>query len=163
VYSGDESKLKEELSEDLSVVADEVMRVLERLFSRDEPSRREGPDIRGAYGAFVRCISRYKHRAFAEENEVRLVALRTVRNQALLKLASTQRIPLRPEKEKKFRKKNGESVPYIELFNSIGAELPIERIIVGPHKEKETRARELRAMLDNTEIEVTCSDIPFIG
>jgi hypothetical protein len=52
---------------------------------------------------------------------------------------------------------------YIELFNSINTELPIERIIVGPHKEKEARAAALSVMLRNTKIEITCSDIPFVG
>jgi hypothetical protein len=162
VYSGDESKLKDELSEDLSAVADQVTHLIERLLSRGEPSRIEGPHIGGGYGAFVRCISRYKHRAFAEEKEVRLVALPTVRNQAILRLAGAQGIALRPEKEKKSRNRNGQSVPYIELFDSVGTQLPIERIIVGPQKERAARAAALREMLDSTKIEITCSDVPLV-
>lgn len=84
-------------------------------------------------------------------------------NQEILRLARRDGVTLKPEKERKFRKKNGQLIPYIELFNSIDIELPIEGIIVGPHKEKETRAAALRVMLRNTEIEVTCSDIPFVG
>ncbi len=41
--------------------------------------------------------------------------------------------------------------------------LPIERIIVGPHKEKESRAAALRVFLRNTNIEISVSDIPFVG
>ena len=54
-------------------------------------------------------------------------------------------------------------MPYIEFFNSPDIELPIEKIIVGPHKEKEARSAALRVMLRNTNIEITCSDIPFVG
>ena len=87
----------------------------------------------------------------------------TVLNQEFLKLASTEGVTLKPEKERKFRNKNGQLTPYIELFSSPDIELPIERIIVGPHKEKEARAAALRVMLRNTKIEITCSDIPFAG
>ena len=67
------------------------------------------------------------------------------------------------EKERKFRDKNGSPTPYIELFRSVDAPLQIEKIIVGPHKDKEARAAALRVMLRNTDIEVKASDIPFIG
>jgi hypothetical protein len=116
-----------------------------------------------SYLPFIQCISRYKHYGFNEENEVRIVVLPTVINQEFLELVSTDDVILKPEKERKFRNKNGQLVPYIELFNSIDIELPIERIIVGPHKEKEAGAAALRVMLRNTKIEITCSDIPFVG
>ena len=57
---------------------------------------------------------------------------------------------LKSEKDRKFRDKNGQMVPYIDLFNSAEIELPIKRIIVGPHKEKEARAAALRDMIRNT-------------
>lgn len=70
---------------------------------------------------------------------------------------------LKPEKERKFRTKNGKLIPYIELFNSTDIVLPIERIIVGPHKEKESRASALCVMLRNTNTEITISDIPYVA
>jgi Protein of unknown function (DUF2971) len=157
VYSDDENKLKEELSEDLSIIAGEV----KQLFNRAKLSEKEKADTLKGYIPFVHCISRYKHYGFSEENEVRMVVLPL--NQEILKLASTDGVTLKPEKERKFRKKNGQLIPYIELFNSIDIGLPIERIIVGPHKEKEARAAALRVMLRNTKIEITCSAIPFVG
>jgi hypothetical protein len=159
VYSDDEDKLKAELSEDLSIIANDVKRVFDdtRLSEKKKGTVLEG------YQSFVNCISRYKHCGFSEENEVRVVVLPAVLDQEFLELASSEGLALKPEKERKFRNKNGEIVPYIELFNSIDIELPIEKIIVGPHKEKETRAAALRVMLRNTKIEITCSDIPFVG
>ncbi|MGP8154874.1 MAG: hypothetical protein ACLQBQ_12190 [Smithella sp.] len=101
-------------------------------------------------------ITKYKHYGFSEENEVRMVSLPTV-----LKLAS-EGDTLKPEKERKYRNINGQFIPYIEIFKSIDIELPIEKIIVGPHNDKETRAAALRVMFRNTNIEITYSDIPFV-
>ena len=157
IYSDDEAGLKAELSEDLSVIAEDVRNLFDPTKSTVGEKNLKG------YREFVNCISRYKHCGFSEENEVRAVVLPTVIDQEYLDLAKTNGITLRPEKERRFREKNGQLVPYIELFNSADIELPIERIIVGPHKEKEARAATLRVMLRNTRIEVICSDIPFVG
>lgn len=159
IYSDDEDKLKEELSEDLSIITDAII----LFFNHAKLSEKETlEDVMKAYPPFVRCISRYKHYGFSEENEVRVVALPTVIDQELLKLANAGGVSLKPEKERKFRTKNGQHVPYIELFDSSDIELPIERIIVGPHREKEARASALLAKLSKTEIEITCSDIPYV-
>jgi len=159
IYSDDEQKLKEELSDELSIIAD----IIKQFFNHTNLSQEEEVDASKGYIPFVKCISRYKHYGFGEENEVRVVALPAVIDQELLKLANANGATLKPEKERKFRKKNGQHIPYIELFNSIDIDLPIEQIIVGPHKEKETRAAALRVMLRKTNIEITCSDIPYVG
>ena len=159
IYSDDENKFKEELSEDISIIVD----VLKKVFNHAKLREKEKADALKGYDSFVNCITRYKHYGFSEENEVRVVVLPTVLDQEFLKIASTDGVILKPEKERKFRSKNGQLVPYIELFNSPDIELPIEKIIVGPHKEKEARSAALRVMQRNTNIEITCSDIPFIG
>jgi hypothetical protein len=159
IYSDDENRLKQELSEDLSIMADDV----KKIYNRPKLSEKEKGDTLEGYQSFVNCVSRYKHCGFSEENEVRLVVLPTVLDQEFLKLASTEGVILKPEKERKLRNKNDQLVPYIELFNSIDIELPIEKIIVGPHKEKEARAAALSVKLKDTKIEITCSDIPFVG
>ena len=159
IYSDDEQKLKEELSDELSIIAD----IAKQFFNHKNIRQKKMIDSSKAYIPFVNCISRYKHYGFSEENEVRIVALPTVIDQELLKLANAQGVSLKPEKEKKVREKGGLLVPYIELFNSSDLELPIEKIIVGPHQEKEARALALRAELSKKKIEITCSDIPFVG
>jgi len=157
IYSDDEDRLKAELSEDLSVIANDVR----NLFDPTKPTVEE-KDLK-SFTEFVNCVSRYKHCGFSEENEVRAVILPTIIDREYLDLAKTDGTTLKPEKERKFREKNGQLVPYIELFNAPDTELPIEKIIVGPHKDKEARAATLRVMLRNTRIEITCSDIPFTG
>lgn len=159
IYSDDEIKLKEELSDDLSIIADDV----KQLFNHANLSKKMDAGSLKGYKSFVNCITRYKHYGFREENEVRIVALPTVIDQELLKLANADGATLKPAKERKFRKNNGKNIPYIELFNSDDIDLPIEKIIVGPHKEKENRASALRAKLSKTKIEITCSDIPYVG
>ena len=160
VYSDDEQRLKEELSKELSILADTVKQLFDPENSREEI---EKIDASNAYIPFVSCISRYKHYGFREENEVRIVALPAVINQGLLDLASADGVTLKPEKEIKFRQKNGQRIPYVELFNSADLELPIEKIIVGPHKEKEARAIALREKFGDMNIEITCSNIPYVG
>ena len=56
----------------------------------------------------------------------------------------------------------GKWMSYIELFNSTDIEPPIERIIVGLHKEKEARVKELHTKLGETNIEITCSEISYV-
>ncbi len=159
IYSDDEQKLKEELSDELSIIADSGKNILNHFHL----NQKEVVNILKGYIPFVNCISRYKHYGFSEENEVRIVVLPTVIDQKLLKLANADGTTLKPEKKRKFRQNNDQRIPYIELFDSNDIELPIEKIIVGPHKEKDVRAIALRTKLGNTNIEVTCSDIPFVG
>ena len=113
-----------------------------------------------ALAAFLSCISRYKHRGFKEENEVRICAYPAVHDEIFYRSDKDQP---KPEKERKLRKKNGEYVSYIELFDSLDQDLPIEQIIVGPHQNKEARVSALKVMLGGRNIKVSASDIPFIG
>ena len=159
VYSDDEQKLKEELSEELAKLAD----VVKMFLNSYKLSHQANPDASEGYIPFVQCVSRYKHYGFREENEVRIVALPAVINKEFLKFAETKAAVLKPEKERKFRNKNGHKIPYIELFDSSDIVLPIEQIIVGPHKEKDQRATILREKLKDTKIKITCSKIPFVG
>jgi hypothetical protein len=113
VYSNDENKLKDELSEDLSIIASDVKKIINHAISKE---REKTPDLK-SYFSFVRCISRYKHYGFNEENEVRVVVLPTVIDKEYLKLASRDGAILKPEKERIFRNKNGQLVPYSITFS----------------------------------------------
>lgn len=157
IYSDDEKKFKEELSDDLSTLAD----IPEKLLNHANSNRNNGVFESKSYGPFVRCISRYKHYGFSEENEVRVVALPV--DEKMIKQAKADSTTLKPIKERKILKKNGQRIPYIDLFNSSDIELPIEKIIIGPHIKKDARATALRTKLDKTNIEITCSDIPYVG
>lgn len=154
------AKFKEELSDDLSIIANCVTQFLNDFIFKVNS---DGSALSKSYVPFVNCISRYKHYGFKEENEVRLVALPTVIDQTLINMANSDGHIFKPEKERKYRNQNGQRIPYIEIFDSPDIDLPINKIIVGPHKDKETHAATLRVMLRKTNIEITCSDIPYIG
>ncbi|MCK5121132.1 MAG: DUF2971 domain-containing protein, partial [Methylococcales bacterium] len=105
------------------------------------------------------CATSFKHRGFEEEREVRIISF-PARQDVEDKSQSGEAVI---EKERLFRNKNSARVPYIELFKSLDKPLPIEKIIVGPHKDKEARAAALKVELRNTNIDVVVSETPYIG
>jgi len=123
IHSDDERKFKEELSPRLHDIAEFV----EKIFLQKKHNEKEA---RRVYSSFVHCISRYKHYCFKEENEVRIFMMPTIQDEDYLRRAKKEGVTLKPEKERKFRSKNGQLIPYIVLFNSTDIVLPIERIIV---------------------------------
>jgi hypothetical protein len=163
IYSDEESneKLNKELTEDVCQnIAKFQIEVIKRSIERNL----DFPDNELAAKALIPIYQLsccYKHRGFKEENEIRIVVI-----QLPLKVDNH----LKKEKERLFRNKNGVETPYIELFRSYkkffqveeAKSLPIEKIIVGPHKDKELRAANLRVILRNTDIEVAVSDIPYV-
>ena len=159
IYSDDELKFEMELSPKLNDLTDYIAQSLDHIAH----GKQELPDAKNAYSSFIHGTSSYKHHGFKEENEVRIVTLASIHNDGYLRLAEEKGFTLKSEKERKFRKKNGKLIPYIELFNSTDIVLPIEGIIVGPHKEKELRASVLRVMMRNTNTKITISDIPYVA
>ena len=147
IYSDDEDKFEKELSSYQAEIFDFFNKCLNNYLKGQG-----APDTPITYQEFVGCISRYKHLGFKEENEARIVCIPTTKKEYII-LA---------EKERKLRPKNGKLIPYIELFNSNDIILPIKKIIVGPHKEKDSRASALRVSLRNTITEITVSDIPYV-
>lgn len=103
---------------------------------------------RNAILSMLHCFTRYKDYGFKEEQETRVIATILSNN-----------------KKRYFRdKENGEQIPYIKLFD-FNEPLPIKKIIVGPHKDKEARATWLKvklASMGKDDIEVTVSKIPFV-
>jgi hypothetical protein len=161
VYSNDEDRFRSEFKTRLSDLSGFIGNMIGRISVRElDPGVQNNAK---AISAFVSCISRYKHQGFKEENEVRICAYPLVHDGECLSTPELHEDKLPREKERKFRKKNGERVPYIELFDSLDQDLPIEKIIVGPHQEKEARVSALKVMLRGTSIKVSASDIPFIG
>jgi hypothetical protein len=156
VYSNDEHTFKHEFQDQLGHMRGYITAMMKSLQARELSPTTQ--DNKYAWADFMNCISRYKHQGFKEENEVRICA--TFFSKGNLKNRSSND-QLRPEKERKFRNKNGERVPYIELFSSLHQDLPIKRIIVGPHRSKDARVSALKVMLRGKHIEVTASDIPF--
>ncbi|MDC7675689.1 DUF2971 domain-containing protein [Asticcacaulis machinosus] len=156
IYSDDEEKFRLELqpkTESLIYTAIETFRsIIERRAATIPPS---------AYSDFISFSGRYKHHAFKEENEVRIFV--DVKNttkdkapHAIRYRGGTLKTPYISLFER------GETLKLEELSRD-NITVPIKRIIVGPHKDKHLRAASLKAILRHTDIEVTMSDIPFVG
>jgi hypothetical protein len=102
------------------------------------------------YHALVFCACRYKHWGFEEEQEVRVIA-----------------IPSNAEKPLKSFSRGGISVPSIDIFESTTSLpdklLPIPRIIVGPHPDKQQRRQVVETLLRRFGIKasVSVSEIPY--
>ena len=114
------------------------------------------------YFPFVSGVSRYKHRGFYEEREVRLVAAPWTKR---MLDATKKQAPDFDETERMTKNilyRQG-MIPYIELFIDNSALLPIKKIIVGPHRQKDERADRISRMVAKQEIEVVCSETPFIS
>ncbi|EKD29046.1 MAG: hypothetical protein ACD_79C00102G0003 [uncultured bacterium] len=103
--------------------------------------------------SFNNCVSFLKHEAFKEESEHRFVIMKP--NELIGKN--------KKEKEIHFRKKSGEKIPYIRVFENMGR-LPIVKIIIGPHQDQKHFEISLKSFLNElglNEIEIIKSEIPY--
>ncbi|TAL00607.1 MAG: DUF2971 domain-containing protein [Rhodospirillaceae bacterium] len=119
--------------------------------------QRRLPDAAQAAQYFFALSSQPKHPGFSEENEVRIATTVSSRSDEVI-----DGEPLRT-RQIKFRNTAGVTVPYIELFAGLNKRLPIKRILVGPHVDRDKRAVYVRSLLRDLPIEVTVSDIPYIA
>lgn len=110
---------------------------------------------------FLRCAVHYKHWAFSEEREVRLVIVQN--GKKMMKEFPDERQRARSS----FQRKDGSTVPCLRVFEGLPSDgpcrLPIKRIIVGPGPGQREREAKLKAFLAETryDITVTCSEIPI--
>lgn len=144
VYNDERQKYKDELGDSLEKIASFVKSMALNVGKNKKYLGNSAPFV-----AFVNCISRYKHFGFKEENEIRLVSVPDFEGW---------------EKKKKLPRlieQNGRK--YIDLFSELKTKLPIEEIIVGPHKDKIERAKKLKEQLKDENIEVRVSEIPYVG
>lgn len=115
--------------------------------------------------------SRYKHHGFSEEQEVRLVLvpIHDEAHRVAMEVARNKGETLMPRKPIKFQERGGILIPYLELFgggiNGPTGKLPIRRILVGPHVDRDKRAAAVRSMVKECGISVPVevSGIPYLG
>ena len=124
----------------------------------------ESPNLDGLFGPSIHKITRYKHRGFSEENEVRAV---------LSPITSQWRERIKKEHPEEFKKQANRDIkptlfksgmkPYLAL-SSNRALLPITKIIVGPNREKFVRLEVLERFLRarGMAIPVVVSETPLV-
>jgi hypothetical protein len=122
-------------------------------------------ETEGFYDAVTVLSCLCKHWGFWEEREVRVVV-----HPALEEVAGVETGPLLPRKEIKTFRRGETDVPYVELFAHLSEKdadrnLPIRRVIVGPHRYSSARAKAVRKLLLDRgyQAEVVESEIPYLG
>ncbi|KQT37649.1 DUF2971 domain-containing protein [Methylophilus sp. Leaf414] len=117
--------------------------------------------LEGAHEAIIAMATAHKHKGFIEEAEVRIVCCPTTKEQ--VKQFNLGGVENKSFKDYSFLNRNGLLVPYIKLFE--GGELPISRIIIGPHSDRDRRKKSVEKLLakHGINVEVAVSDIPYIG
>jgi hypothetical protein len=122
-------------------------------------------NIEKAYPAFesIELLSAFcKHRGFEEEGEVRIV----VSTPSLEMGQDLSNKSGKPYRKVSSYLRDGVVVPCIHLFEGQKLNtLPIRRVIVGPHPEKQQRKKAVEILLRNHDIDakVSVSDTPFRG
>jgi hypothetical protein len=109
--------------------------------------------------SYLSCI--YKHWGFHEEREVRIVIV--PKNQSVIDEEKEQGEVSLPQKIIGYRERGGCLIPYISLFENL--KLPIKRVIVGPHPERDKRVKAVNSLLDHfgVDAKATSSEIPYLG
>lgn len=159
VYSSEtDEELREELGEDIDAIATSIS---EWVGTGGSPE-----SLENVYPALIRCACRYKHWGFHEEKEVRIIAIPP--NKELFEEQKARGLVV-TEKPRRHFTRAGTPVPCIHLFEGIThlpeKPLPITRVIVGPHRDKDKRRQAVERLLSqyHLDIPVTVSDIPYVG
>lgn len=134
-----------------------------RLHIGQQAGRTDGPRTEDLFLHFFNSVTRFKHRGFREENEVRLVVSPISGSTYRRALQSGVAVDDGTGKRIKPTLKREGGVPYV-VMNDVPdkRDLPLVRIIVGPQERQEERAREIRALLGGKRVPVTCSQTPFL-
>ena len=66
-------------------------------------------------------------------------------------------------KEIRYREGVCGSIPYIRLFDRLDADLPIERVIVGPSRNQKAVKSSVLELVEGRGIQVELSETPFVG
>lgn len=109
-----------------------------------------------AISQFILAATRFKHRAFSEEREVRIVVC-PVDSRFFTQSTTSQkaRLPAKPSFVTNGKER-------IALFQEQAQPLPLRRIIVGPSNDTGKVARRVRD-LTHGKVEVTISQTPFVA
>ncbi|AKU21882.1 hypothetical protein ACZ75_10790 [Massilia sp. NR 4-1] len=125
--------------------------------SLSEPS---GPDLKAGILLPALC----KNYGFHEEDEVRIVAVPADKELYDL-LGGGPDDAFNQGKDVEFRTRGGLLIPYISIGFMHEETRPIKRIIVGPHADATRRRKAVEALVKQCklDVEVLCSDIPYVG
>ena len=117
--------------------------------------------LNSVYRELLLAVTRFKHIAFYEEQECRIV-MGVILESCLAKFASGGKCEAKSFKKVHHRKGSCGSIPYIRLFEDSGHNLPIKRIIVGPSRSQDAHLETVQKLARNRGIVVQRSETPFV-
>lgn len=150
VYEGNTEILEKEFGEQFKTINDSLPHFIKE---------RQWESIK-FFEATLSMFTRYKHRGFSEEREVRLVFFPVTKKiEEHHKRLNPNYVPSKkPLKQILYRDPN---IPYIKMFGQPNKKLPIKKIIIGPQKEQKRAEEELRRLIGSSGIEIHCSETPL--
>ena len=158
VYSDEEEILHKELKEAVIEAQDYFTAMVKKIVEKaDGP-----PEATNFLISFISGITRYKHFAFKEEKEVRVVWVPVRVDEEYKAAIRGMGGEPQPEKPIKYRGGRHDRIPYLDLLDGLGAKLPINRLIVGPQSDQSNIAIEMKTMCAPLGIPVECSEIPYV-
>lgn len=165
VYS---SATDEEMRDEFREHFDAIQKNWETTLAKAALAEPDSTDLKDTYIKVVSCACRYKHWGFAEEAEFRIVVVPTPPE--IVEFKKREGKTILPPKPVRYFSRDGKALPYLNLFEGItssssGKRLPIKRVIVGPHAEKEERKMAVEQLLRQNDIQadVSVSAIPYKG
>ena len=108
------------------------------------------------------AAGRLKHIAFEEEDECRIMAA-TMSDEFRQELENAGISTGKLAKPVCHREGRCGSIPYIKLFDRLGDDLPITRIIIGPSQNQLAHEQAVQELVNGKSILVQRSEIPFVG
>ena len=129
-----------------------------------EPRGRESLEdlMSKAYQEASDICALIKHFGFHEEKECRIVVgAMTESLRDMLAAVGTEN--LNPVKEVHHRPGRSGLIPYVALFEDLGQDLPINRIIVGPSRNQDAHFKVVRELVSRRGIRVQKSETPYVG
>lgn len=111
--------------------------------------------------ASVAC-ARLKHYGFHEEQECRIV-VEALPEPLRERLSAEGTKTQRSVKEVHRRRGCFGPIPYVALFDDLGKDLPINRIIVGPSRDQAAHYEAVRRLVKSRGIPVQKSETPYVG
>ena len=154
VYDDNDTRIKKDYNNVFTIFP----KILDILYSVKTPCNSNDlePHFYGMHEHYVIGSTIVKHYAFHEEKEVRIVA--SPKSKDTYSYDPNESIQL---KEIRYKQKGVCEARYIELFGN--ASLPIKRIIIGPSRVQNLNHQKIMDIVKASGIEVTKSEIPFLG
>jgi hypothetical protein len=120
------------------------------------------PLTSNAIATFLDAATRFKHQGFKEEREVRIVAIPGSAKTADTVAREHTAFTRKPIKDLHDNPSENRGRPYVALFDTLDAQLPIKRIIVGPSRRQDDNFRRAIAAAGHG-FPLVRSKTPFVG